>query len=216
MKKTLLFLTITLALHLSNAQQTMTFSSGPSQSGFTFNGWTGSGGTIWHANLSSPATCSKVTGTWDFISFKVGPFTGSNTYRVTSNLGHSYDYSGSVSQVHMLNWTGITSVSFARISGSGSAADHDDFKFNEVTLNLVENKKPNELKIYPNPITGGKLKISLGDGTELLRNQIFNLEGQLVCKFDTNEIDLANMSSGVYFLKINTNKGLYVERIVKN
>lgn len=109
--------------------QTMTFNGGPTEPGFTLNNWTSAGGTIWHANLATPTTCSVNSGTWNFLSFDVGPFTGANTYEVTSNLGDSYTYSGNTATTHTLNWMGVTTVTFTRISGSGAAADHDNFVY---------------------------------------------------------------------------------------
>ncbi|MDN5203596.1 T9SS type A sorting domain-containing protein [Fulvivirgaceae bacterium BMA10] len=129
MMKKILLLLILATSFLQVKSQTMTFNSGAAESGFSFSGWASGGGTIWVANLASTASVSKNTGTWNFTSFKVGPFTGSNNMRVTSNLGHSYDYNTGSSGTHTLNWTGVTTVTFRRISGSGASADHDNFVY---------------------------------------------------------------------------------------
>ncbi|MDN5215146.1 T9SS type A sorting domain-containing protein [Fulvivirgaceae bacterium BMA12] len=107
----------------------MTFNSGASESGFSFSGWSALGGAIYVSNLANPARVTKNSGTWNFTSFTVGPFTGANNMRVTSNLGDSYNYNTASAGTHTLNWTGITSVTFTRISGSGASADHDNFVY---------------------------------------------------------------------------------------
>lgn len=214
-KNLLLFLLFVTIASFVSAQQTMSFSSGANYSGFTFNGWNGSGGTIWHANLSSPASCSKNSGTWDFISFKIGPYTGSNVYRVTSNLGHTYDYSGNTTQVHVLNWTGVTSVSFSRISGSGAASDHDDFVFNETVLGLSELDSYNEIKIYPNPLKDQPFEITLSQGDKLIIGQVINLNGQIIKSFYSEKPNLSDIVSGIYFIDINTQRGRFVKKLVK-
>ena len=84
-----IFLSIVLWISHFGYGQTMTFTNGASETGFTFTGWSAASGTIWLANLANPATVSKNSGTWDFNSFYVGPFVGSNNMQVTSNLGHS-------------------------------------------------------------------------------------------------------------------------------
>jgi len=121
------FLLFLMVCHIIGFSQTMTFSNGASEPGFTFNGWSSDSSTIWVANLASTATVTKDVGTWNFISFVVGPFVGANTMQVESNLGDIYTYNTSTAGKHILVWMGITSVTFSRISGSGASADHDDF-----------------------------------------------------------------------------------------
>jgi hypothetical protein len=68
----------------------MTFSSGVSESGFSFSNWNNlSTGAINQNNLANPSNITKAAGTENAISFYEGPWTGNNTITVTSNLGHS-------------------------------------------------------------------------------------------------------------------------------
>lgn len=216
MKNTLLYLSLLIFItSFVSAQQTMSFPSGPNHSGFSFSGWNGSGGTIWHSNLSSPASCSKNSGTWDFVSFKVGPYTGSNTYRVTSNLGHTYDYSGNTTQVHTLNWTGITSISFSRIAGSGLASDHDDFVFNETVLNLTSFEQSDKPQVYPNPAKDN-LSISFTKEFELINIELYDLKGQLIKSVNSSDLELNDVAAGFYLLKINMENDVsWSKKIIK-
>lgn len=107
----------------------MTFDSGATEPGFAFDGFNAASGTIWVADLATTATVTKNAGTWDFISFKVGPFVGENMMMVESNLGDSFTYDGNIPATHQLNWYGIQSITFSRISGSGFSNDLDDFEY---------------------------------------------------------------------------------------
>lgn len=118
-----------MACNVIGFSQTMTFTNGASEPGFTFNGWSSNLGTIWVANLASTATVNKDVGTWNFISFEVGPFVGANNMQVESDLGDIYLYNTSIAGKHTLLWMGITSATFSRISGSGASADHDNFEY---------------------------------------------------------------------------------------
>lgn len=135
--------------------RTMTFDNGAEESGFTFDGWNAAGGTIWVDDLSGSATITKDAGTWDFISFEIGPFVGGNQMRIESNLGDVYDYGDNILQGHTVNWTGISSITFSRLSGSGAAGDHDDLVYSPSVSVGVDNQNSSvQSRIYPNPTTG--------------------------------------------------------------
>jgi hypothetical protein len=134
MMKKILYLTL-FVLSLSPAVfgQTMTFNSGAAETGFTFSGWNAASGTIWVANLATTATITKNTGTWTLVSFHVGPYVGANIMRVEDNLGHSYEYNSATAATYTLNWAGITTLTFSRVSGSGASADIDDIVYTSCT-----------------------------------------------------------------------------------
>ena len=117
---------------LSLHAQVMTFDTGATEAGFTFDGFNSAPGTIWVADLASTATLTKDARLWNFVSFKVGPFLGENMIMVESNLGDSFTYDGNIPATHTLNWSGIQSITFSRISGSGFSNDLDDFVYDTV------------------------------------------------------------------------------------
>ena len=75
------------------------------------------------------------------------------------------------------------------------------------------------LNIYPNPV-GDKLYIKTE--VEIKEVSIYNITGVMVGQQTTDNrqqtlsIDVTNLNSGVYFVKIVTNEGEVVKRIVKN
>lgn len=200
MKKTLLFFLITLFNYSVMQSQTMTFDSGASETGFSFNGWTGTGA-IYMSNLSNPSTITKNSGTWNIVSFYVGPFTGNNDMQVTSNLGNSYNYNTNSAGTHTLNWAGITTLTFTRISGGGASADYDNIVYT-VNLSLEDNQFNNSVKIYPNPSTEF---IEISNLLFEVNYSIYNVLGMEISKgkINSNErINVENLQKGTYFLKL--------------
>lgn len=218
MRKLLLLIIATSLTFITTEAQTMTFSGGASEPNFTFNGWTSGGGTIWHVNLANPATVTVSNGySWDFTSFKVGPFVGANTFEVTSNLGHSYTYSGNTAATHTLNWSGVTTVTFTRISGSGASADHDDFVYSLNSLGVSDIDFSKNVKIFPT-VNNGAFTLSYND--RLDKMTVFDITGKYVKKFSLkdfntiNEFDLNSLSKGMYFLTIESQSAKVTKRII--
>lgn len=75
----------------------------------------------------------------------------------------------------------------------------------------VNNTNINEVAVYPNP-TDGRLYIS---GNTITNAQIFSVEGKLLKRFTMveNYIDL-NLTSGLYLVKLKSDKGVVIKRII--
>jgi photosystem II stability/assembly factor-like uncharacterized protein len=83
------------------------------------------------------------------------------------------------------------------------------------TVGLSEFQEKPNLTVYPNP-TKEWLNINNPNNYEIIQIEIYNLSGQkLVSEHNLNKIDLISLANGMYFIKIKTNKGDYLERIVK-
>lgn len=78
-----------------------------------------------------------------------------------------------------------------------------------VTLNgslRVDNFNKNSITIYPNPATN---QIIINNITEVKSFEIYNANGKVILKADkliSNSIDISNLSSGIYFLKLGSIK----------
>ncbi|MFY7811971.1 MAG: T9SS type A sorting domain-containing protein [Flavobacterium sp.] len=86
--------------------------------------------------------------------------------------------------------------------------------FENVVLNL-ENNKLEDFEIFPNPTSD---KININTEKEIKSIKIFHLNGQKVFESFTivNEIDLKDISNGIYLLKIyDKNDYLFMKKIVK-
>ena len=72
-----------------------------------------------------------------------------------------------------------------------------------------------EIQIYPNP-TSDYINISFPNQIEITTVSIYNALGQLV--FDTNKFEniyISNLTTGLYYLSINTNKGVVNKTMIR-
>jgi len=202
----LLLTTLVFSTSLLVNGQTMTFDNGPVETGFTLDGWDAAGGTIWMGDLAGTATITKDAGTWDFISFEIGPFVGGNQMRIESNLGDVYDYGDNILQSHTVNWTGITSITFSRLSGSGAAGDHDNLVYSpSVSVDIESQTSSIQSRVYPNPTTGAVV-IDLGKRYSTVNMILLDVYGRVVSEdqvYDSKNINTEiNGPAGLYSVLI--------------
>ncbi|MBK8145272.1 MAG: T9SS type A sorting domain-containing protein [Bacteroidetes bacterium] len=91
-------------------------------------------------------------------------------------------------------------------------------KINVLTLTLENVKKANDsFTIFPNPAEKF-LNFSFASATIVENITILDLSGNVIIasNFDNRKIDVSNLASGLYIVKINTNKGVYRKKILKN
>ncbi len=70
-----------------------------------------------------------------------------------------------------------------------------------------------KLKIFPNPTSG---KINIKTDLKIEEIEIYNAAGRFLQKENSTSFDLKNRDTGIYFLKIKTNRGVGVKRILVN
>lgn len=89
-------------------------------------------------------------------------------------------------------------------------------KNNTVLLSTEENMLESSIKLYPNPISE-TLYINNPEGFEISKVQVFNTVGQLVLQRSSanQTISFQGLSSGMYFVEINTSKGLVYKKVLK-
>ena len=70
-------------------------------------------------------------------------------------------------------------------------------------------------ELYPNPIDD-YLYITTEENINKI--EIYNIMGVMILEKDStsNKIDLSDLNNGIYFIKIKTDKGTIVKRIVKS
>jgi len=81
-------------------------------------------------------------------------------------------------------------------------------------LSLEVNEISKSFTIYPNPVNNF-LQLQLSTNLEFNKATVFNYFGQFVLQSKATTIDIRNLSSGVYFLEVETNKGKGVKKIIK-
>ncbi|MGJ8591149.1 MAG: T9SS type A sorting domain-containing protein [Aquaticitalea sp.] len=86
------------------------------------------------------------------------------------------------------------------------------------TLSTPEvGSNPNALSIYPNP-TNGVINVVLSNGGIVQNMNVYNVAGQKLMEVsNTNKIDISNLSSGIYLLKMkDTKNNSITKQIIKN
>jgi hypothetical protein len=148
---------------------------------------------------------------------------------VTDATEYHYEYSTDVSFVSNVisDFDAATEITltnlfpntqyFWRVKAGNSEAESDWSEIwnftTEINTNVLDNKM-NNLSVYPNP-TNGQLTIE----AESIENiTITNLQGQIILSKIINansaELDLSTYSNGIYLIKVETNKGVRIEKIV--
>ncbi len=97
-------------------------------------------------------------------------------------------------------------------SFGGSTTGKSVFNQYEATLGLNSITK-NAIQLYPNPTTG-TLQF---DPTKIVTNVLVtDIKGSLVSvNVVNNMLDLSSFANGIYHLQINTNNGIYMQKVVK-
>ena len=90
----------------------------------------------------------------------------------------------------------------------------------ESSVSVENSKLTNSISIYPNPATN-IVNISW-DKDYKSEIRLFDLQGRIVCfsanveLLNNHTIDISNLDNGIYFIKISTEKGVVLEKIVIN
>ncbi|MFM7858194.1 MAG: T9SS type A sorting domain-containing protein, partial [Flammeovirgaceae bacterium] len=76
------------------------------------------------------------------------------------------------------------------------------------------------VEVYPNPVTNGMLSISFGGMAGKKQVTLFALTGESLLSSSTEsgsiEMDVANLSAGMYLARVTVNDKLFVTRFVKH
>ena len=104
------------------------------------------------------------------------------------------------------------------------------FDFNApITTNTTENEileltgiediEMSEINLYPNPTTGEVLISNSNPQNPISYLEVLDLQGRVLCSANQvgiSEIDLSELRQGIYLIRIETEKGTVVKRVVKN
>lgn len=73
----------------------------------------------------------------------------------------------------------------------------------------------NNIVVFPNP-TNGIINIKLNNGNDITNIVLYNMTGQKLLESNQNNIDISNLSNGVYLLKVtDSNNSLETKQIIK-
>jgi hypothetical protein len=88
--------------------------------------------------------------------------------------------------------------------------------YENLTILGVEEESVSELALYPNPVKN-TLNFNPSNKTPINKIAIYNSLGSLVVQNNnpTNSIDISKLSSGILFVKIETDQGIVTKKIIK-
>jgi hypothetical protein len=113
--------------------------------------------------------------------------------------------------------TGIHKVYYTYTNGNGCANTASLSVMVNACTGLEEHEGAIAFKLYPNP-TNGMLFVS--GNKEIAKIEVFNPIGQLIFEKDqvrseTATLDLSQAAKGIYVLRIFTEKGVYLQKVMK-
>lgn len=63
--------------------------------------------------------------------------------------------------------------------------------------------------------TNDKVYIALGDNDTIQSLELYSITGKLFLETKSTEIDFSNLPAGMYLLKIKTDKGIAIKKVIK-
>ena len=70
------------------------------------------------------------------------------------------------------------------------------------------------VKVWPNPTTGA-VTVNTGDA-KVLRIEVLDATGRTAMHADSQNIDLAGLNAGVYYIRVITQQGVSIQKVIKN
>ena len=85
----------------------------------------------------------------------------------------------------------------------------------ETTVSVMENNSSYKLNIYPIP-ANGNLRIENVNNYEIKTISLTNVNGQVIKQFDTEktQLDVSEISSGFYLLKVSYKNGEVTKKVL--
>ncbi len=103
------------------------------------------------------------------------------------------------------------------LDGLGSTTITDTLEVSVVQQTAVPELNPESVAIYPNPAQE-QLTIQLKDAFQFGRAEVMNVMGaqvkEVLLNNGTNVLSLNGLTSGVYFVKLTTDQGYWLEKLI--
>ena len=107
-------------------------------------------------------------------------------------------------------------VAIGAPENDGNAIDSGHVRVYDLTAVLsTKSFERDYFSFYPNPVKD-ILNIELNKGLELKQVNIYNLQSQYLYSVKTSKINVSDLSSGLYFIEVVTNKGKSAKKIIIN
>jgi dienelactone hydrolase len=102
------------------------------------------------------------------------------------------------------------------VTDATTCVKNECFDVNATTVSIKENDFSADVQIFPNP-TNDILNIVTRNNALLTKIELFDVKGSLlnVFSYETKQINMESFASGIYFLKLKTENGFVLKKVVK-
>ena len=97
---------------------------------------------------------------------------------------------------------------------SSNTADTSNYFLLETSNGLLNAVGSTQILAYPNPF-GSLLNVEIKQPS-LVNIFLIDLQGRVLLQTNEPTIDARDIPNGVYFLKVETTQGVYLQKVVKN
>ncbi|MEP2935811.1 MAG: T9SS type A sorting domain-containing protein [Gilvibacter sp.] len=101
------------------------------------------------------------------------------------------------------------------ITGNDLGCENIDQVISKCTVGFEDYVLEANLSLFPNP-SSQQFSIQLSADLQLEKITLYSLKGQVVKTSPNATVDISSLDIGVYFVKIETNKGRIYKRLIKN
>ncbi|MFK5891083.1 MAG: T9SS type A sorting domain-containing protein [Flavobacteriaceae bacterium] len=141
-----------------------------------------------------------------------------NLYALASKGGNDHD-NGTLFEYNATTNTFAKKLDFVYISGSllrGWEPTGNLIEINSTALGVDKTETQFDFSLYPNP-TIDVVKLQYKSNLNIIAIRLFNSLGSLVKEFKASqtELDMSKLPTGLYILKLKTDKGNISEKIIK-
>ncbi len=138
-------------------------------------------------------------------------YCSSNINTLVKDVFIGKDFTGSLDNIFIYNKT-LNSTEINQLFNLGSSCCSDNILAVNATINATTPLKDN-IVISPNP-TYGSISVETELIVETLR--IYDINGRLIkSQSGSKDIDISELQSGLYFIKINTKSGVFTNKVIK-
>jgi hypothetical protein len=143
------------------------------------------------------------------VDFYLADYRSSNKYIIDTWKWVDLSSLGNVDSVQFFLTSSDTTGGFGMNTPNFFCFDN----FNSgAPLSLNEMSIDKKVNIFPNPSND---VLNIDNSISILKVDILDLTGKIVLSDFKNQLNVSNLSSGIHFLKIETEEGVYIEKFVK-
>jgi hypothetical protein len=172
--------------------------------------------TAGNAYICGETSVSHNIGASDYITYKLNGQTGVHEWNRTFNgTGNLYDQAHAIctdnlNNVYVTGWSQTNNDPF------DLHASVVTIKYSQTSTGITENYFGDNVSIYPNP-ANDRINIQADETIHDFSVDVLNLIGETIYKSkNEKQIDVSDLSDGIYFLKIRYLNNSCIRKIIKN